>query len=282
MSASPSTATPDSAGVDTSRPARPRRAWRTVAVPTEHGGWGLTAEPILLGLAISFSWAGLAIGVAALLAFLVRTPLKLALVDRRRNRSLDRTRLAWRIAATELALLLALSVVAIIAAGWSWLAPVATAVPFIAVELWFDIRSRGRRLVPELSGAIGIAAVAASIVLAGDGSTRLAVAAWLILAGRAIASIPFVRTQIERLRHGTATLQATDTFQAVGVVVVSLAASIEPVVAPGAVAVGLLAIIQSALMRRSHIPPAKVIGLTQMALGSVVVATTVAGVLILT
>ena len=55
-------------------------------MPDEHGGWGLTAEPALLGLLVAPSWAGAALGIAAFLAFLVRTPLKLVLVDRWRGR----------------------------------------------------------------------------------------------------------------------------------------------------------------------------------------------------
>ena len=51
-----------------------RAGWRGVAVPTEHGGWGLTAEPVLLGLLVAFSWPGLLIGSAALLAFLAARP----------------------------------------------------------------------------------------------------------------------------------------------------------------------------------------------------------------
>ena len=42
-----------------------RPTWRTVAVPSEHGGWGLTAEPVLLGLLLAFSWSGVAVGVAS-------------------------------------------------------------------------------------------------------------------------------------------------------------------------------------------------------------------------
>jgi hypothetical protein len=30
-----------------------RSPLRSIAVPTEHGGWGLTAEPVLLGLAVA-------------------------------------------------------------------------------------------------------------------------------------------------------------------------------------------------------------------------------------
>ena len=188
------------------QPATERAPWRAVAIPSEHGGWGLTLEPVLLGLVVAFSWSGLAIGSAAFVAFLVRTPLKLAVVDRRRHRSLPRTRLATRIAAVELVVLAALGASALWSAGAEWLIPVLIAVPLVAVELWFDIRSRSRRLVPELAGAVGIAAVAASITVAGDEGWRLAVALWMMLAARAVASIPYVRTQIVRARRGSSPL----------------------------------------------------------------------------
>ena len=69
-----------------------RTGWRTVAMPTEHGGWGLTLEPVLLGLIVAWSGAGAALGVAAFAAFLLRTPAKLVAVDIRRDRWLDRSR----------------------------------------------------------------------------------------------------------------------------------------------------------------------------------------------
>ncbi len=136
-------------------------------IPSEHGGWGLTVEPALLGLLVAPSIAGGALAVAAFLAFLVRTPLKVVLVDRRRHRGSDRDRLARRVVAVELAVLTAMVVVAFARADADWLVPLAVALPLFAIELWFDARSRGRRLTPELCGAIGISAVAAAIVLAG-------------------------------------------------------------------------------------------------------------------
>ena len=48
---------------------------------------------------------------AAMLAFVARTPLKLVLVDRWRHRWLDRSRLALRIAAVEIALIVVLGAV---------------------------------------------------------------------------------------------------------------------------------------------------------------------------
>jgi hypothetical protein len=257
--------------------ARPRAAWRAVAVPDEHGGWGLTAEPALLGLLVAASWAGAAIAVAAIVAFVVRTPLKVVLVDRRRHRRLPRTRLATRIAAGELVVLVALAALAVALGGWEWLVPVAVAVPLFAVELWFDMRSRSRRLVPELCGAVGIAAVAASVALAGGAGTRLAIGLWLVLAARAIGSIPFVRVQISRLHPRTTSPATSDRAQAAAAVVAAAAVAVEPAVAAGALAIGALLVAQLAWARRPPVP-AKVLGLRQLLLGLAVVGITAAGV----
>ena len=48
------------------------RTIRSVALPTEHGGWGFLAEPILPGLLVAPSWAGLLLSLAALAVFLDR------------------------------------------------------------------------------------------------------------------------------------------------------------------------------------------------------------------
>ncbi len=263
---------------DPSAAGRERAAWRAVAIPDEHGGWGLTAEPALLGLLVAPSWAGVALATAAFAAFLLRTPFKLVLVDRHRHRWLPRSRLAARIAAVELGVMLLIALVAVSLAGWSWLGPVAVAVPLVGVELWFDMRSRGRRLVPELCGSIGIAAVVASVALAGGADARLAVGLWLVLAGRGVASIPFVRVQIARLRHGSGSVAVSDKAQMVGGGVAIAAVAVDPAVAPGALAVAALAVAQMIWVRRPLVP-AKVIGLRQLGLGLAIVAVTAAGVL---
>ena len=75
---------------DVAAPAGARAPLRGVALPSEHGGWGLTLEPGLLGLLVAPSVAGACLAVAAVVAFVARTPLKLALVDRRRGRDVGR------------------------------------------------------------------------------------------------------------------------------------------------------------------------------------------------
>ena len=79
--------------------------------------------------------------------------MKLVLVDRRRDRSLPRTQLALRVAIVEVLLIVVLVVLVVVAAltatATSWWIPALVAAPLVAIELWYDMRSRGRRLVPS-------------------------------------------------------------------------------------------------------------------------------------
>jgi len=251
--------------------------WRSVAVPSEHGGWGLTFEAVLLGLLVRPSAGGVAIGVAAFAAFLARTPLKLAVVDRRRHRRLARSALAERIAGLELAVLLvAIAVAALTAHRWWWV-PLTAAVPFFTVELAFDIRSRSRRLVPELSGAMGMGAVASAIALAGGLRPALAAGLWVVLAARAIGSVPFARTQVRRLRRQVDHRRLADACQGAAVAVVLAGWALGWVLWSGAVAVGVLAG-WNLLALRLRVHSAKRVGVLQLMAGLTVVAATAAGV----
>ncbi len=256
-----------------------------MALPAEHGGWGLTAEPALLGLVVAPSVAGGALAVAALVAFMARTPIKVALVDRWRGRRLARTALAERVAAAELAVLVALVAVAFATADGVFWVPLAVAAPLVTVELWFDMRSRGRRLVPELAGSVGIASVAAAVVLAAGagaahGGARLAVGLWIVVAARALASLPFVRLQLARAKGRAHRVGRSDAAQVAGLALGAVAVVLDPRLAAGLVALAVLAAVDVVGARRPP-PPAVVLGIRQMVLGLAVVAATAAGVIAL-
>lgn len=243
-------------------------------MPTEHGGWSLTAEPVALGLLVAWSWSGLALGIAAMLAFVARTPLKVVLVDRRRDRWLDRSRLAIRIAAVELAVIAALGLAAAFdtSNAWFWV-PLVAAAPLIGLELWFDMRSRSRRLIPELAGTVGIGAVVAAILLAAGESTALAVGLWVVISARAVAAIPYARTMVFRGHGRPVTLWHSDLAQFLAVAAVAVAwmlgaIPLAPVVAIAAIAAFNLAAVRGPVKR------VVVIGLQQIAVGLVLVAVT--------
>lgn len=268
---------PATAGADDSPAAAPRPGWRSVAVPTEHGGWGLTLEPVVLGLAVTPSIAGAFLGVAALTAFLARTPLRVVLVDHHRSRDLARTALARRILAAEVALLAALGAGAAVTGDPRQWLPALVAAPLVAVELSFDMRSRSRRLLPELAGSLGVAAVVAMIVLAGEGDGRLAAALWLVLAARALTSVPFVREQVARLHQRTPAPRTTLAADAAALGVATSAAVVDPATIAGALTIPILVAAQRLTGRR---PPARavIVGVRQVAAGLLVVLVTAVGV----
>ena len=256
-----------------------RAAWRAVGVPREHGGWGLTLEPVLLGLLVAWSPAGVLIGLAAFVAFVARTPLKVVLVDAHRGHRLERTGLAGRLAAGEgVVLMVLVAAAAALGDARMWL-PLVVAAPLVGLELWFDMRSRSRRLAPEVAGATGVASVVAMIVLADGGSLPLAAALWLVLAARAATSIPFVRQQVARL-HGhrpKARARATTIADLAAVAVAIVAVLTDPAALAGAVAVVALV----GLQRLSALRPpsrATIVGVHQLLLGLALVVATAVGV----
>lgn len=267
----------------TSRPnpntttAATRSTVRSVAMPTEHGGWGLTLEPGLLGLLVAPSIAGVCLALAAMVAFTARTPAKIALIDLRRGRRLERTRLAMGVAAAEVAVLAGLIVAAVFSTESSFWTPLLIAGPLIAVEASFEIRSRGRRLVPELAGAVGVCAVAAMIVLADGASTGLAAGCSLVLAGRVITSIPHVRGQISRI-HNRAVDATLMTVADVAAVLIAAAAIVaDQRLIAGALAVAGVISIQRFAAHRP-VPRPTVLGIRQMAMGFAVVLIAALGV----
>lgn len=252
-------------------PPQTRALWRAVALPVEHGGWGLTLEPVVLGLLVAPSLAGAAIGVGAFVAFAARTPSKVVLVDLRRHRVLARTRLARRIAVVELAVLALLLGLATWVGDPRFWIPLLLAVPLVCVQLWFDARSRSRRLAPELAGTVGMGSVAAAIAIAGDASSAAAAGAWLVVAARAVVSLPFVHFQLGRVNpHHVARLRDVVLSAVVGVALTAFGVTLGWLAWPALAAVAALVLVQLGLTRARAVP-AVVVGVQQLAFGLVVV-----------
>jgi hypothetical protein len=173
---------------------------RPVALPAEHGGWGLLAEPVALGLLVASSVGGIFIALAALGAFLTRHPLKLALNDWRRGRKSQRTILARRFALLYLSLAVVSFAAALATAPAAFLGPLIIATPAVVIQLLYDSTGRSRALLPELAGAGGIASVVAVIGLAGGLTASVAFALWALMTARAIPTILYLRARLSYLR----------------------------------------------------------------------------------
>lgn len=260
-------------------PAGRRSMLRTVAVPTEHGGWSLTLEPVLLALLVAWSWSGLALGVAAMLAFVARTPVKVVLVDGWRHRWLDRSRVAALVAAAEIFTLVVLVTIAGFTGDGRFWIPFAVAAPLVAVEFWFDMRSRSRRLIPELAGTVGIGSVAAAIALADGADLRLALGLWCVVAARGAAAIPYVRTQVFRLHARPHQRWPSDLAQVLAVVAVAVGWTLDAVPFATIIVLAIVGTANIAALRLEPRPP-KILGVQQMIFGLAVTAVTATAILV--
>jgi hypothetical protein len=173
--------------------------WRSIALPVEHGGWGLLVEPILLGFVLAPSAAGLALAAGALFAFLARHPLRLVLLDRRKAARYPRTVLAERFLAGYLGLGLFSLLLAFTLSRAFWPA-LALAFPPGLLALGYDARGRSREALAEIAGGVALSASAAAIALAGGVPAGLAFGAWALVAMRAVTSILYIRARIRQDR----------------------------------------------------------------------------------
>ncbi|MFN2238038.1 MAG: YwiC-like family protein [Thermoanaerobaculia bacterium] len=245
---------------------------RKIALPVEHGGWGILFEPIVLGLIAFPSLGGLLISLAAVGAFFARQPLKLAMVDWRRGRIYPRTRASAALA-IAFGFLAALLLTGAIASGGSRiLLPLLVAAPLALVQVWFDAKNDSRQLLPELSGAAAMSGVAGMITLAAGEGWLLAAVVWGVMVGRALPTILYVRSRV-MIERGAAASRAIPVFAHVAAAllgVVLFTSGLVPMVVPIALAVllGRCAVGLSPLRRRAS---AKQVGFTEIAWGAVVV-----------
>ncbi|MGZ7078141.1 MAG: YwiC-like family protein, partial [Thermoanaerobaculia bacterium] len=167
---------------------------RPLAVPSEHGGWGLLLEPIALGLLVAPSAGGALIGMGAAAVFLMRHPLKLAIHDLLQRKRYPRSGLCELLAAGYGAAAVLAFLGAWTLAGSRPLLALAAALPFGAIQFSYDVRNRSRRAIPELAGAMVPASLAAAIAIAG-GSAAATMLSVLILC-RSIPSVLYVRSTL--------------------------------------------------------------------------------------
>lgn len=172
---------------------------RTIALPPEHGSWGLVLEPIALGMLVAPSAAGLALGLGAFAAFLVRRPLKLAWTLRNR-RTDPRRGPALGFAAVFGATAAASFACATARAGLPPLLPLLAVSPLAVVFLAQDLEHRSRSVTAETIGPVVFAAVAPAMAMAAGWKSGPAFALAAVLAGRAIPSVLYVRARLRKDR----------------------------------------------------------------------------------
>lgn len=244
---------------------RPRIALRPLALPVEHGGWGLLFEPIGLGLLVAPSWGGLFIGLAFVSGFLVRQPLKLALQDLLRHKRYPRTAWCWGLASGYASLALFALTAALAFGGVAALVLIAAAAPLALIQIGYDAKNKSRALLPELGGAIALSSSATAIAVAGNRPLLAAVTLSAIILARAIPTIAYVRALVTRSHKQIAASGPALLLHALAIVAVAAFAPMLAIVA-------MVLLFARAAWGLAHPPQkAKTIGWTEIVWGIVTV-----------
>ncbi len=250
---------------------------RSIALPVEHGGWGFTLEPAVLGLLVAASAPAWGLAVAAIAVFLARRPIKLLLTDLVRHRWLPRTKVAVIFGLGYGAIAVAGLAGVMVTGERRFLVAYAIAVPAALLALQADSRSKSRSLRAELSGAIAMGSTATAIALADGWAYAAAFGLWLVLIARSVTTISLVRAQIRRVRERRVGESRVYAVCAGALAAMVAAAALDIVPWLSVVAIAAIAVLAYVSLRRPPVP-ARVIGWTQMVTGIGVVLLTAIGV----
>jgi len=135
------------------------------------------------------------------------------------------------------------------------------------------MRSRSRRLLPELCGAVGIASAAAAIARAGGAGWSVSIGLWLVLAARSTASVPFARAQVRRIRGHATRPGGVDLAQSAALAAVVAGWAVGAVPMAAVAAIGIVAAGQASWVRLRP-PPVTVLGIAQVLIGVAIVLAT--------
>ncbi|GAB4329805.1 MAG: YwiC-like family protein [Phototrophicales bacterium] len=258
--------------------AKPQVKLKTIALPAQHGGWGFLLEPILLGMLLAASWAGLGVSIAALGTFLTHQPLKILVKDRRKGKRYTRTILAERFVLGYGALAVIGLMLALFNSDTPFLLPLVGAVPLGVLQLVYEFENDGRNVIAEIAGAVAFGSVASMITLCAGWGITSALVLWLILAVRAVVSILYVRARLRLEKSKPAPIVSTIWWHVAGLIIYTglVVAGYAPwtILLAGSVLLGRAGYGLSPY--RKQVSP-KVIGFSEMAYGLLTVILVVIG-----
>ena len=240
---------------------KPVLHFRPLALPVEHGGWGILLEPLALAMLVAPSRAGALVGAAAFFGFLARHPLKLALQDLVRGHAFARTTWCWVFAGWYSVLATYSIAFAVSQSSARILVPFAMVAPLAIVTMIQDARRKGRSIVPEVCGAIAMSSTAASVGIAAGLSYPAAFTLMALIAARSVPSIFFVHALLGRANKWIAMA-----FHALALAYGLFVGT------PGAIAAYFVLFARAAWGVTHEAPRAKVIGWREIAWGVVTIA----------
>jgi len=179
--------------------AKPRPAFKmkSIALPNEHGSWGILFEPLVLGIAVAPSLASPFVALLYIGAFLSRQPLKWYFADLKAKRERPQTAAARMFAFAFLAVGAIGFFGALAFAGVTAMLPLILTAPLGAITLWFDVSGKSRRVAPEMAGVVTLASSAAVCGVAAGWSVAASVALSLVIMLRLIPSMLYIRERLK-------------------------------------------------------------------------------------
>ncbi|MBK7292745.1 MAG: YwiC-like family protein [Holophagaceae bacterium] len=155
-------------------------------LPAEHGSWFMLGFPLVLGLLLRPSLAGLCLGLAALAFFLSRPPLRRVLQGQRDPAQIRALLLLGALAIAFAALTLAM-------ASARFLIPLACVGPLVFLALRADLTRTTRSLAVEMAAQGAFAGLAAAMLVAGGEPLSGALRAWWFVTLVGSANLAHVR-----------------------------------------------------------------------------------------
>jgi len=171
---------------------------RGVALPVEHGGWGVLLESLLLGLLLTPSWPGALFGLAMLMGWLLRQPLRLWI--REKGRESNRSRAAQTVCVLYAGGMLAAGIAVWLQASMGTRVLIGASALMALAVLWADLRNQQRQEFWELAGAFTLASSVAVLLACGGRPLQQALLVYVLVALRHASSIVFVRNRLRAAR----------------------------------------------------------------------------------
>jgi hypothetical protein len=255
---------------------RPRSSGLKIAAPSpatflpkEHGSWSLVLEPLILGLLVAPSFAGVALATAAFAGFLARRPLNTAF-----SPSPSGSRTAAR---RTMAILFTLAITglfeAVLLGGLASLWPLLIAAPLGGLFIYFDAQGDGRATAAEVAGSSAFALLPSALSTLAGWSAPAALALAAIALTRSVPTVLTVRAYLRRRKGQPIRPVITLLAATAACFVVALLGRFHLVPAPVALGAGLL-LLRSAWFLSPWRPlwSARAIGTSEALLGVIYVA----------
>jgi len=155
-------------------------------LPAEHGSWFMLGFPLVLGLLLRPSLAGLCVGSAALAFFLSRPAL-------RRIANGQKDPAQWRALLLLGGLAIVLTSMALRLSDFRFLIPLACASPLIVFALRADLDRAVRSLWVEMAAQGAFASLTAAMLMVGGDALNTSIRAWWVVTLVGSANLAHVR-----------------------------------------------------------------------------------------